>query len=345
MENILKQFADLVISSKNDQFLKARIKLTTYYTVSVILILFVFSLTVYGLFTKNITSHLRFTKPGQEEESMVEKQVIKRAQGQLKVVLFMVDSLIVFLVIVFSYYLSGETLKPIERAYERQKKFIADVAHELRTPLAVMKTGAEMALTSQDRKEEREFINDSLEEINFLALMVDGLLFLARNDNLKNIPLTTVNLSELVEKEVNSIRSYAKERNVSLEIKTEGEFYINGNKIYLKRLLTNLLKNAIDYNKPGGKVIIGLGCNKKNQVELRISDTGIGISEKDLKHVFERFYKADQSRSRKTGGTGLGLSIVKEVIKIHKGTIKIKSRLGKGTEVIISLPRLSSNTN
>ncbi len=335
MANILKQFAAWATNFKNNRFLQARLKLTAYYTVGVFIILLVFSVAVYGLFAKNISSNLEYDGSSQESESNIELRVISKAQNQLRAVLITVDGLVIVLIIIFSYYLSGKTLKPIEISYKRQKKFVADTAHELRTPLAVMKTGTEATLSGNNGKEEyKKLAQDSLEEINFLSSVVDDLLFLAHSDSFKKIKFSKFNFSKLIYRQIELMKSYAIKKNITLYKNIHGEFQIDGNKDYLKRLLANLIKNAIDYNKPYGKVIVSLQ-NKKQQIELKITDTGIGISKDDLEYIFDRFYKVDSARVKQSSGAGLGLSIVKEIVDLHNGKIDIKSELNKGTEIYI----------
>ncbi len=337
MENISKQFARWVTNFKNNPFLKARLKLTAFYTAGVLAIIIIFSLAVFGLFVKNIGSTLEYE--GADNETInIESRIIDKAQDQLQNILISIDGLIVVLIAGLSYYLAGKTLKPIEAAYWRQKKFVADAAHELRTPLAVMKTGAEMVLASDEDKEGyKKLTLDSLEEINYLSVMVDDLLFLARSDNSLKVEFVKINFSQLVRKQIKFMISYAKKKGIMLKSEISDELYIKGNESYLKRLLTNLIKNAIDYNKPDGEVIISLNKNK-NSIELKIVDTGIGISNNDLKYIFDRFYKVDQSHTKQSGGAGLGLSIVQEIVKLHEGSIQISSQLNKGTKILIFFP-------
>ncbi|MCG2693378.1 sensor histidine kinase [Candidatus Parcubacteria bacterium] len=137
------------------------------------------------------------------------------------------------------------------------------------------------------------------------------------------------------------MKPYAKSKEVVLEKSVKGELYINGSKANLKRLLINLIHNAIDYNKPRGKATVSLRASG-NQIELKIVDTGIGIKKEDLKNIFDRFYKADQARIKQSGGAGLGLSIVKEIVELYNGTIEIKSETNVGTEITVMLPLVYS---
>jgi len=324
---------------KNNAFLRVKLKLTVFYIAGILVILVIFSLVVYSLFAQNITENIEYEGPDYKGNADIEAQIFEKAQNRLQAILLTVDGLIIILVGGISYYLAGKTLKPIESAYAKQKKFLADSAHELRTPLAVMKTGAEAVLSDEASKKEeyKKLAKDFLEELNFLTDMVNDLLFLAREDNLHTLEYTKTDLGALVNKQIGLIVPYAKAHQVRLEKNIKGNLFVKGNRGHLKRLVANLIKNAIDYNCAGGKVLVSLQQEKK-EVIFKVVDTGIGISQEAIKHIFDRFYKIDQARVGQNSGAGLGLSIVKEIVIAHKGKIKVNSEINKGTEIIISLP-------
>ena len=342
MKNISRRFAGSAISFRNNPFFRARLKLTFFYSAGVFALLVIFSLAIYIFFSKNITSNLEYNGQDQEESQNIELQVIQRAKNQLLAVLLTVDGLVIVLAAGMSYYLAGKTLRPIEAGVEKQKKFTADAAHELRTPLAVMKTGAETLLMDGAREKEYEkFARDSLEEINSLVALTNDLLFLARGDSFKKNEFEKIDIGLIAKKQVELMRKYAKSKQIDLKDDVDGHFHIQGSKSDVKRLLANLIKNAIDYNKPDGKAIVFAGA-EKNQVVLKITDNGAGIAQKDLSSVFDRFYKVDAARAKTSGGAGLGLAIAKEIVNNHKGKMEIKSELGKGTEITILFPSVSS---
>ena len=329
MNNIFKQFAEWVINLKHKPFLKARLKLTTYYTLGIVVILIIVNLGVYGIFVSDIPETIEDKSFAAYEEDI---------RDRLETTIYTVNGFVILVVIGLSYYLAGKTLKPLEEVFKRQKKFIANAAHELRTPLTVMKTGIETVLAGNNSKDDyKKLIKDSLEEINFLSSMVNDLLFLAGNDDLKKIEFEKLDLGKPVHQEISLIKPYATKREVNLKEDIKGEFFIKGNKAYIKRLVINILKNAIDYNNPNGKVNVFINKNKQFII-LKIADTGIGIVQKDLPYIFDRFYKASQARARQSGGAGLGLSIVKEIVQLHQGQISIKSEVEKGTTVTIIFP-------
>jgi len=339
MKNISKLFAVWATNFKNNAFLRVKLKLTVFYIAGILVILVIFSLGVYSLFAQNITENIEYEGSENEYNTDIEAQIFEKVQDRLQAILLTVDGLIIILVGGISYYLAGKTLKPIESAYVKQKKFLADSAHELRTPIAVMKTGAEAVLGDEASKKEeyKKLAVHFLEELNYLTDMVNDLLFLVREDKLHTLEYVKTDLGALAQQQISLTIPYAKAHQVRLEKNIEGNLFVKGNRGHLRRLMANLIKNAIDYNYAGGKVLISLQQEKKEAI-FKVVDTGIGISQEGIIHVFDRFYKADQARVGKNSGAGLGLSIVKEIVNNHKGKIKVNSEINKGTEIIISLP-------
>ncbi len=346
MNTIFKPFAALATRLKNNSFQKAVIKLTFFYSLGVTFLLVIFSTIVYGLFVRTIheprhDEHFEIREISDDSFVIELKQQREALQEELQEnllnTLITADIFLFALTIVVSYALSKKTLLPLELSYKKQEEFISNAAHELRTPLAVMKAGTELTL-SKDRSdnEYKKFLGESLEETNRLILMANDLLSLARNDKVdhKNI----FSLSEISHQQVASVSTYAKSKEISLVLNVEQDVSVIGNQQEIARMIMNLLKNAIDYNKENGSVTLSL-IKKDRKAELTISDTGIGISQKDLTHIFERFYKVEECRTQCIdSGSGLGLSLVSEIIKKHNGTINVESKLGEGTKFVILLP-------
>lgn len=334
MKNTFKQFVELDTHSNQSNYKRAVILLTIYYTIGVCVILFIFNFLVYGLFSNSI-------KPKDHEiiENSINKSSlndlndnnIEEIQENLINILLTSDFMIVFLTIILAYILSKKTLSPLEESYKKQTRFISDAAHELRTPLSVMKAGSEVILRNKRTEQEYEkFIQESLEEVERLTSLSNDLLFLAKNNKTKDRLTSHISLDEICKKQTEIIKSYAEEKNIRINIEAENNINIKGNKDDLTRMIMNLLKNAVDYNKTDGNIFLSL---KKvdDKAVLVIKDTGIGIKEEDINHVFERFYKADNSRTINSSSTGLGLSIVKEIVDEHNGLITIESKEGEGT--------------
>lgn len=238
------------------------------------------------------------------------------------------------------YFLAGRTLAPIENSLEEQKRFVADASHELRTPLTALKTTMEVAL--RDKKmnltEAKKIINDNLHSVDDLKSLSDKLLSLTRyQSNGGSLTFAEVDIREVIEKAVKKMESVAKEKKVRLGLKVKSE-KLKGNAESLEEMMLIFLDNAVKFTPKGGRVTIETEV-RGQKLEVRVKDTGVGIAKEDLPHIFDRFYRADQSRSRqKVDGFGLGLSLAKKIIEIHKGTVGVESKMGEGTSFSIKLP-------
>lgn len=228
----------------------------------------------------------------------------------------------------------------LERSFEEIRRFTADAAHELRTPLAVLRNAAEVALRAPREPEHyRQVLQDMLEEIERLTRLAEQLLFLCREDAGLTTPAGgPVRLDELVHGVAEHMRLVAAEKEQTLEVEVSTQDPVSGDPEHLRRLLYNLLDNAIKYTPPGGKVVVR-GHRTDVGIRLVVSDTGVGIPPEHLPRVFDRFYRVDPSRGRETDGTGLGLAICRSIAASHGGRIEVRSAVGRGTEVIVILPR------
>jgi len=340
MKNISKQFEGWDTPSEQSNFKKAVILLTIYYTTGVFIVLAIFNLMVYGLFTNSIKTgdNERAEKINQQINGIkIKESSAKEMQDNLLNILLTSDAVILIITLLVAYLSSKRTLKPLEEAYKKQSRFVADAAHELRTPLSVMKAGGEVILRSDRSKDDyTKYIKESLEEVDRLTTLSNDLLFLASNNKKKVKSNTQVNLGGICKKQIEIMRAYADVKNIKIEDNIEDNLILEGEKEDLTRLIINLLKNAVDYNKQGGKIIISLK-KKNNKIILSIEDTGIGIKKEDMDQIFERFYKADNSRTQNSSSTGLGLSIVKEIIDEHHGQIEVNSQIDKGTIFTVTL--------
>lgn len=226
----------------------------------------------------------------------------------------------------------------LERSFAEVRRFTADAAHELRTPLSMMRTAAEVALRSQRSPEQDgRVLEDQLEAIERLTRLVSQLLFLCREDvGLGAGPREAVRLDEVVREVAGHMQVMAEEKAVSLEVLSGGSRVVQGDRDRLRQLLFNLLDNAIKYTPPGGRVSVR-DVSSNGTAAIVVSDTGIGIPVEHLPHVFERFYRVDPARMTE-GGTGLGLSICRSIAEAHQGRLVIESEAGRGTSVMLSLP-------
>ncbi len=225
----------------------------------------------------------------------------------------------------------------LQRSFDEVRRFTADAAHELRTPLAAMRTEAEVALRSP-RSAERDarVLENLLEEIERLTRLVSNLLFLSREETGVS-QFGPVRVDEIVSVVCEHMKVAAREKSLGLVIKRADACLVTGNDDRLRQLFFNLLDNAIKYSLPGGTVTVEVEA-QNGQALVAVADTGIGIAAEHLSHVFDRFYRVDSSRSSENEGAGLGLAICRSIAEAHGGRIEIASIHGKGTRVTVLIP-------
>ncbi len=234
------------------------------------------------------------------------------------------------------------TSKKNERERLR-REFVANVSHELKTPLTSISGNAEIIKNGIVKPEDvPHFAENIYKEAGRLISLVNDIIKLSKLDeDGGEITKEPVDLSEIVSEVADSLRAQAERRAISSEIHTE-KAVIMGIRPILTEMIYNLWENAIKYNKEGGKLYVDIAneCQDgRNFVKFSIRDTGIGIPSADLERIFERFYRVDKSHSKEIGGTGLGLSIVKHGARLHGAEITVKSEIDKGSVFIIQFPK------
>jgi heavy metal sensor kinase len=228
----------------------------------------------------------------------------------------------------------------LEDAFRRQRQFTADASHELRTPLTAVKGQVEVALTRPREPDAyREVLQTVNEEVDRLIRLLGSLLTLARADA-GQIPvaLDAIDVPDLVAAAVEQVRPVAQHRDIELALATGSPVTLRADEDLLLQLLLNLLDNATKYTPSGGRVTAGWSTDG-TRVELWVRDTGAGIAPEHQAHIFDRFYRADQARSRAEGGAGLGLSICRWIAEAHGGAISVESAPGQGSTFTVRLPR------
>jgi len=234
----------------------------------------------------------------------------------------------------------NELLARLDESFEAMRRFVADASHELRTPIAVIRGEADVAL-SHDRgaAEYQDSLAIVLDESRRLSRLVDDLLNLARADAGRvKLEVQEFYFNELLTECCRSMQNLAGASDITLDCRSPGDVQFRGDEGLLRRLVINLLDNAIRYTQSGGKVSTTLEADPA-RVLIRISDTGVGIPPEAAPHVFDRFYRADKSRSRQDGGFGLGLAIVKWIAESHNGSVELTRNPGPGTTFTVTLPR------
>ncbi len=344
MTNILKQSEGLVTALKRNKFQYATLKLTAFYVLSTAVILLVSSLAVLIIFSpgESYDSFLRDGKNSHEEVEHDEFSLYE-VRENLPLVIATVDLFVLAVVSFLAYFFARQTLLPIKEMHENQQRFMSDVAHELRTPLAVLSSGAEATLRkTREVKEYEDFIGDVRDEVGRLTRLTNQLLEMLRLGQVENLRFEKINLSDLVLSVVGNFVPYAEDKQVAVKAFVIKDLFIETVADGLIEVLQNLLKNATDYNKKNGSVEVRVEEMEKTFL-IKISDTGIGIPPDKIETVFGRFVKVDEARTQNNvSGTGLGLAIVENLVNQLGGTISIESELNKGTEVTVTLPKLHS---
>jgi len=331
-------------------FRSATFKLTMWYLAIVMTISLVFSVVLYQVATDELDRGLhQETQRIYRQFPIFEQNPILRPgedydSGAHRIWLRLVAFNIVVLLGagLSSYWLARRTLEPIEEAHEQQKRFTADVSHEMRTPLTALKMESEVALMNKTAKagELRKTISSNLEEVTKLEALLNNLLRLARleSDELRQ-GFTAVSSSEVIGAALKQVGPQAAERRVKIVSELK-DLDVYGDPGSLTQLLVIMLDNAVKYS-PRGSTVNVAAKKADGRALITIEDHGAGIDPVSLEHVFDRFYRADESRAKADDGSeghGLGLSIAKMIADLHDSTISLSSRIGHGTTAAIMLP-------
>lgn len=271
--------------------------------------------------------------------------------------------ILVLVVGAIGWFLSGLAMRPVQESYQRLKQFTADASHELRTPITIIQANVQLALSELEESGE---LGEESTKTSFrlhlqrverltrrLGRLVDDLLFLARQDSgIVQPHWSTIDLERLLLETIEDYTIMAMEQQVQLALTLadcpeDHTFHLQGDRDQLTRLLSNLMHNALQHTAPGGTITLRLEeptemvVRGKSHTALAFSviDTGSGIADTELPHIFHRFYRSDPARHRSTGdGSGLGLAIVQAIVQTHQGQIKVHSQLNQGSEFRVILP-------
>nr|WP_308551026.1 HAMP domain-containing sensor histidine kinase [uncultured Peptostreptococcus sp.] len=264
------------------------------------------------------------------------------SMGNMLTLLILVDTMSLLLVYVIARYLSSKALKPIETSWNNQVKFVQDASHELRTPVAIIQSKLESLLKQPDVviEEEAETIAVAMRETRQLKKMISELLSLTKEESIVKLNIERVDIEALFKETFESYIEIAdyQEKTFDYQIKMKNNIiYTDKNK--LNQLIRIFVDNAFKYTETSDKISITASEKGRDRIIILIEDTGIGISDKDQKRIFERFFRSDSVRATEVEGSGIGLSIAKLIATTLYGNIKVKSKLGQGTSFTIDLPR------
>ena len=233
----------------------------------------------------------------------------------------------------------NDMLDRLEETFGRMSQFSADVAHELRTPIANMRGEIEVALSKpRTAVEYQDVLGSCLEEFQRLSRIIQSLLFLAKAETTRQLDhRERVDLRMTIGAVIDFYETTASEASVALQLDGGPSFWADVDRTLVQQALSNLISNAIAHSLPGARVTVHLAGDERN-VRITVSDTGSGIAPNDLPHVFDRFYRADRARTGSTHHVGLGLTLVQSIARLHGGTVEISSDLGRGTVVTFQFP-------
>ncbi len=241
----------------------------------------------------------------------------------------------IFVSFIISFAVSLLIIRPAQLVFNRQKEFIADAGHELKTPIAVI--GANLDVLESDFSGNR-WLGYIRAENERMGKLVKNLLYLAKNDYVKtNIHFAQIDFSAIVKNATLPFESVFFEQEKNLKIDVQKSILLFGDELQLKQVVMILVDNALKNSEKGADVFVRAFVDEKKAI-LKVKNTGAGISKNDLEKIFERFYRGDSSRTRKTGGYGLGLSIARAIAEAHKGTLFAESRFGEWAEFTLSIP-------
>jgi signal transduction histidine kinase len=326
-------------------FHQARLRLTLLYSFIFLVLFWSLSSGIYlwmnryfgfdGKYNYVHINHERSILPDQGRSHYPPSDIV---MDELRDVLIFLDVSLLFIVPLITWLLTGKTLAPIQKAYEREKQFLTDVSHDLRTPLTILNGDIEVTLQKERKKDEYiKTLQSNKEEVNDLIALVENMLFLSREKVLyKSSQKEQIDLTDVLAERIATFQQLAKKKNLHIFFDfPKQSILINGNLQLLKRLFINILDNAVKYTPSHGTVTVKLN-QKDSSAIVKIIDSGKGIPQEQIEKVFERFYRTDTSRSEK--GYGLGLSIAKQIVMFHQGDIHLTSKIGKGTTVTIFFP-------
>ncbi|MEO8581187.1 MAG: HAMP domain-containing sensor histidine kinase [Patescibacteria group bacterium] len=338
-------------------FQNTRLKLTMWYMLILMFVSVCFSTVIFRLMTQEVDRFARL------QQTRIEKRVfqgavttpdgtsltrvpienpelVKEIKDRLLLILVVINVTIWCISSGLAYLLAGKTLRPIQLMVQEQHRFISDASHELKTPLTSLKTAFEVF--SRDKNstlpDAKQLITESIQEVNKLQSLSEHLLQLAQYQTPNgHARMEKISLDHLIREVVQTLQPLARKKKVKVDLELM-KLNVAGYKFSLIDLMMILLDNAIKYSKNGGNITISL-VRKDSHAIIKVVDQGMGIDKKDLPHIFDRFYRADSARSKTAeNGYGLGLAIAKKIVQIHRGSLKVKSQVQKGTAFLVEIP-------
>ena len=248
------------------------------------------------------------------------------------------------LALLFSRYFANRAIEPMKETFQKQKQFVSDASHELKTPLTIINTNVDLVLSNEDQSvaSQKQWLTNIKNEVNRTSTLTNNLLYLSKMDATEFKDSERINISNQIEQCTLSLEAIAYEKQLTFETDIKEELYVKGSPTMINQLIIILLDNAIKYSEENTKIEVILGSSNKH-VNLQVINQSKTIPSEKLEHLFDRFYRADDSRNSQSGGHGLGLAIASNIIDKHHGKITINSKDNKFI-VEVKLP-LSNSSN
>lgn len=327
---------------QNDLFLRTEVNIILLQVVYAAIILFL-AIAVIVIFYQEITSGVTAAITATLNATSTQRTsdlILNQLEATRSREVAAVGVLIFSATALFGYLVARLALKPTRGALAAQKQFIGNVAHELRTPLAIIKANNEvLLLEGKIDTSARATLVSNVEELDRISEIINNLLSLNALVQPEQTSFISVDTGVIVRRVVDKLSRLARKNTIRIRVRIAAGASVWGNATAIEQIVTNILKNAIQHTV-NGEIIITVGFDVNGALEISIRDTGMGIRREDLFRIFEPFYRGDRSRTRAGGtGSGLGLAIVSELVKLHQGRVAVKSAPGRGTTVTVTLPR------
>lgn len=297
--------------------------------------------------SNNNYSYLKQLTPFGNKIAFIDRTPYQRLIFELLKSFILIGSISLIVLLIISIYLTNKSIKPIKETFEKQKQFIADASHELKTPLTIIKTNTSLVLSNLEStvKSQEKWINYISSQVDRMSTLINEMLSLAKLDvNETKLNLTPINTSKIIESMLLIFDAVIYENGINLESEITKNIFINGDQESIKKLFSIIMDNAIKHTNKNGKITVSL-LSDKNKIKMIIKNTGEGIPAEHLEKIFERFYRVDSSRVRETGGYGLGLSIASSIVNQHKGKIYAQSKENQYTSFFVEFPQQQIKLN
>jgi two-component system, OmpR family, sensor histidine kinase CiaH len=338
-------------------FRKARIKLTAWYLLIIMSISIMFSAAIYSVLNMEVNrfaraQQLRFehrlqtAPPPELLPPFADQELIEESKQRLLFSLILINGSIFIIAGGLGYVLAGRTLKPIAEMMNEQYRFISDASHEFRTPLTSLKSAMEVNLRDPrlTLNTAKTLIRENILEVNKLQSLSDSLLLLAQNKKPnRSERYEILELETIIRSAIKKVQPIAIKKHMKISSSIKNDISCRGSDQKLTDLFVILLDNAIKYS-PGKSTVTIHSEQTDGSAKILVKDSGIGIDEGDIPHVFDRFYRADSARTKTDAtGYGLGLAIAKQIVESHHGSIIVESILKKGSTFTVTLPIVKNN--